>query len=236
MKYPKLFCLCVLMAMSLSTYCQESQAASQDPFPPPKDAPKNASRGTGGRGECDGVDFDLEPLIPINTWGLTLKSSPKVWAHIKYYSKPSNRNISGTFTLQQRKPVQGSPTRYTVDLPNTSSVFSIPIESTLQDNGWYNWTLEISCKNQGKTPDNISGVISRISSITLDKQLENSLPSNLPSIYNDYYLWYDVLNKLAKLRCDNPNDSTYKSAWSNLMKMEEFQLSDDLSQSKLVCN
>jgi hypothetical protein len=228
MQYSKIVHFCVLVMISLNIWCKESQAK----FPPPPDAPKDSTRGTGERGECDD-EIKLEPLIPLNTWGLTLKQSPEIWVYVKYGSLQSNKKIVGTFTLEQRKPAKGRPTRHTIELPKNSSVFSIPIKTSLQDNAWYNWTLELSCKKENKTPLYISGVIGRTSSVDLINQFESS--SDLISFYDESYLWYDVLDKIAKLRCSNPGNSSYRSTWIKLMKTESISLSDNASQAELVC-
>ena len=231
MNYSRLFHSLILIIVSLNLYPQESKAQ----FAPPKDAPQNSSRGTGGRGECDGVDLVMEPFIPLNAWGLTLEAYPDVWVYVKYYSQPAGKNIRGTFTLQQRKPAKNPATQSTVDLPNKSSLLRIPIPISLQDKAWYQWTLELSCKNQLNTPTYTSGVIGRISSPDLKPRLDNSSSSDLISIYDKQYLWYDVLNKTIQLRCANPSNSSHTTTWMHLMKMEKVKLSDDASQVNLVC-
>jgi hypothetical protein len=229
MQYSKSVLFFALAMISLGFCCKESQAK----FSPPKDAPQGATRGTGGRGECDNVEIELEPLVPSNTWGLTLKQSQRIWVYVKYGSLKSNKNMTGTFTLEQRKPTKGNPIRNKIELPKNSSVFSIPIETSLQDNAWYNWTLELSCKNKKKTPPYTSGVISRKNSVDLMRQFESS--SDLISFYENHYLWYDVLDEIAKLQCSNPGNLSYRSTWANLMNTKGINLSNNASQAELVC-
>lgn len=239
MQHRKLSCLLAFTLTSLIIYPQqiEAQSINRKQLPPTTDAPKGRARGTGDRGECAGVEFTLIPLIPSNTWGLTIDQNPSVWVYVDYKSARNESQIYGTFTLEKRPfSPESSPVQRSIPLPKTSGVFSIPFPDSLQKDQWYNWYFKIDCQEQEFSgygvPLFIQGSIKRIVSPDLESQVRNASPDELLRLYKEEYLWYDSLSAAARLRCQPSQNFVASDPWIDLLEAVEL---GELYQAQLIC-
>ncbi|NEO47580.1 MAG: DUF928 domain-containing protein [Moorea sp. SIO4A3] len=207
------------------------------------DAPSGRRRGTGNRGYCPmavsemGGNLRMTPVIAKDSRGLTVNESPTIWVHVSYQSEPVERGLSGEFSLQDlTTQTKLAPKYLPVTLPTRSGVFSIPLPYSLEVGKWYRWYLILDC-NSPDSFDNdsflfIEGFLKRVELPEFKHQLDNKTSQKLITVYAKNGIWYDALNESAKLRCSNPQNSTFTEAWSRLLKAVQLE---EIAQESLIC-
>lgn len=169
--------------------------------------------GGGSRGNCqvnpEHQNLRLAALVPAEIGGVTQREQPTWW----FYS-PFNPRVYSLLHAQfiVTKDDKNFLPPIDVTLPETPGFFSvsIPLDSHLEVNEWYVWTLLVICD----PPDDsqyieINGWIKRI-------------PEHEDS--DEYLRWYDPLDSLAQTRCDNPDDREASQQWEERLSSVEDQL------------
>ncbi|WP_424096373.1 DUF928 domain-containing protein [Moorena producens] len=207
------------------------------------DAPSGRRRGTGSRGDCPmavsetGGNLRVTPVIHKDSRGWTVNEFPTIWVHVSYESESVERVLYGEFSLQDlTTQTKLAPKYLPVTLPSRSGVFSIPLPYSLEVGKWYRWYLILDC-NSPDSFDNdsflfIEGFLKRVELPEFKHQLDNKTSQKLITVYAKNGIWYDALNESAKLRCSNPQNSTFTEAWFRLLKVVELE---EIAQESLIC-
>ncbi|MEO1208208.1 MAG: DUF928 domain-containing protein [Cyanobacteria bacterium J06638_20] len=110
-----------------------------------------------------------------------------------------------------------------IPLPQTTSPGYIPVnladDFTLETDTTYRWTVEILCSLEDRSSNVFAeGWVERVEpSDGLTAVLDQADPALHPELYATAGHWYDTLEALATLWQENPNDSTLRNAWIELL-------------------
>lgn len=194
-------------------------------------------RGGAARGNCsvDGISkVEVVPLVPTTNIGLTVAAKPTFFFQV---SKSAAKEAK--FSLLNK---EGDDTLYEKTFPLTSTggvmSFTLPADAqTLEVNKEYRWSLEVICDTQdgdqgGNT--HVEGAVKRVTpEAPIAQELNNAPISDRLTIYTQAGYWYDTVKTLAQLRLDNPNDSTLKEEWTDLL--DEVGLNTIAQQPLVQC-
>lgn len=191
------------------------------PPPPPLDQAAPRGRRRGGASRCPGCKYDdlrLTALVPgdqlQSSLALTVAEHPTFWFYIPYTLTPS-RPVE--FVLQDTADNYIYKTTFTAAGTQAGVVsFSLPQKlPPLQVGQRYHWTFMV------QDPSNfmfVQGVVQRVAlSPTLLNQLKTATPTEKIALYAANGIWHEALTTLAELRRTNPQDATFKAAWTDLL-------------------
>jgi hypothetical protein len=189
------------------------------PIPPDNGTP-SSDRSTGSRGGCP-YKKELPPMINLagsENLELTFNAHPTFWVYVPYTQKDV---VSGEFWL-----LDGVNQVYSThfQLPTTPGVVSISLPPTLKPlelGKTYNWYFNINCSppNFSEPPDSVSGQVQLVApSGEFESEFKTAkTPLERIAIYAKHHVWYDTLTELAQLRLKEPQDSTLKKVWGELL-------------------
>ena len=201
--------------------------SSSDQFqqpPPPPDAPKRRARGAGSRGSCstdrlnDLTNITLVPMIPSNSWGVTVSAQPTLWIFVSYQGDEISEGLSGELILEDRS-TNGERLHVSspVVLPQQSGLFSIALQYRLESEQWYRWYLVVNCLGSETVAQEIEGYIYR----------QGEIASRSESDINWYInngIWYDAFDRAVKLACNSSSDAANSQLWRTLLNSDDVQL------------
>ena len=236
-------CPILLLAQS-DELASNSSEEIQIPLPkvntdPPDRGTPPASEGTGSRGACL-YKRDMPPLTRLggsNHLNLTVNEYPSFWVYVPYTAQEAP---DGEFSLQD-----GDDEVYRIrfQLPETPGIVSITQPSTappLEVGKKYRWYFKINCplsasSNHSPTPASLTGLVQRIaSSSVLDNELKvASTPLERIATYARHGIWYETLTGLAQLRLNEPQNSSHKKTWIELLSNENVGL-EKIAQEPIV--
>lgn len=174
------------------------------------------------RGNCDGIERkELTALVPKNG-GLTVSEYPTFWVYVpndpKYirYAELVLQNEAEQKTIER--------TRY--KLQSTPGIVSVTVlskpQNSLKNGKVYNWSFRIVC-NSGNSFD-VGGTVERVS-------LSSASTNDYQSLLNNK-IWYDALNNLGERRRRNPQDTTLKQDWADLLEANGVGLEELTQESR----
>lgn len=209
--------------------------SEEEPNLPVDDAPNGRRQGGTGRDGCLALNTPLTALVPgidktirnpqngnlINTISKsflvsTIAEYPSFWFYIP--DLPVNKRF-GEFIWQNEQDEEIH--RMPLTLPEKQGVIGVSLpknsQYALQIGKRYHWYFKIYCGNPESTTENyyVDGWVQRVA-IT---------PTDANSI------WFNTLTHLAEERLNNPQDTTLKQDWFNLLK--SFGL-EDIEQAPIV--
>jgi hypothetical protein len=215
------FFLCLVIGITHApTYLVSQQAqAETNPAEDFNDEEKNNRRigGAGRGGACELTDTAsgrLTAFVPSTITGkeTTINPNPTIWFYVPYASRPNDSQLEARFTLltEDRQTVEY---KQTITLPESPSFIeiSLPSNTPLERENWYNWHFTILCDRQQSGAYNITtqGWIGWIA--------EPINPDNL---------LYDRVDSLMRQRCDQPDDANLKNQWESLLTTEQYMPED----------
>ncbi|HBB33488.1 MAG TPA: hypothetical protein DDZ80_11255 [Cyanobacteria bacterium UBA8803] len=188
--------------------------------------------GGGSRSPCLSKEPPLTALSPVTNWGKTVLEHPTFWFYVPYSAQEAPL---GEFILQEEQGKDVYRTRFT--LPGTPGFVSItlpPTATALEINKSYRWYFKLYCSEQKSSGCIfVEGWVQRVElTPVLDQQLKATSPQNY-LVYADNLIWYDAIANLAKLRLQNPSNSTLEQDWDSLLKLKGIAL-EQLDQEPLV--
>ncbi|MBD2311792.1 DUF928 domain-containing protein [Desertifilum sp. FACHB-1129] len=200
-----------------------------------EDPGRPTSQSSGGRRTmCGLVEPALTALIPKHARGLTLTESPTFWFYVPYAVEQAHRL---EFQILDSKNKRLYRTSFT--LPQNSNLVSLTLPAThpLKSEETYIWSFSVYCNPQ--IPNafaNVGGLIKRPnSSVSLQQQIEQAQTLQEKAIvYANHKIWYDALNSLAQLRCQEPENALIQADWQEALKSVE-GLEAVAEKSELQC-
>lgn len=193
-------------------------------FNPPVEKQPLSSKGGASRsiGQCisqaENSPLPLTPILPSNTLGLTVASHPTVFAYLPEID--ANKVL---FSWQG----ENEQDHYQTILPitNQAGIVSLTLPEDappLEIGKNYRWAIAVMC--DGKLyPDSpyIQGQIKRVTAHNnLSNKLQNASLWETAVIYGEAGIWYDTVATLAQLRATQPNNSSLKTNWQELLSNE----------------
>ncbi|HEY9727019.1 MAG TPA: DUF928 domain-containing protein [Chroococcales cyanobacterium] len=186
----------------------------------PDNGTPSTNHGTGSRGGCP-YKKELPPMTNLTgseNLELTLNAHPTFWVYVPYTQKEA---VSGDFSLQD-----GDNEVYSAHFqpPITPGIVSISLPPTLKPlevGKTYNWYFNINCSPPkfSEPPDSVGGQVQRLArSGEFESEFKTAkTPIERITIYAKHHVWYDTLTELAQLCLKEPQNSTLKQAWSELL-------------------
>lgn len=188
----------------------------------PRTIPGGPRRTSGTRrDDCVVGEKTLTALIPVTEAKTTLTVAG--YPTFLFYIPETGAEEAEFFLVDDQANSVVYKTR--VKLPRTSGVISLSLPKSgdvkeLQAQKKYRWTFALICQSQdGKENTDIlvNGNIQRVNRPDVEKRVREALPREVPSIYAQEGIWYDLLASLAKLRRNNPNDAKLAESWATLL-------------------
>lgn len=201
--------------------------------------PDQTPAGAGTRGGCPRVEKPLTALVPKlkkgssgnsqssrlaktispSNLGLTTDKHPTLWFYVPYSLTPSRRI---EFVLQDENGNDVYETSLTKsDISPGVVGFQLPSTApALKVNQVYRWYFLVYC--DPKQPEAlvfVEGLVKRVPlSSSLESQVAQATPEQKATLYAEAGMWHEAVTSLAKLRRQNPEDTTLKDEWVNLLK------------------
>lgn len=205
------------LGVILSVEIAPMVAWAQEYVPPSRGLP-GRREGGGTRGGCAQTSIPLTALMPDSNFGRTTAIAPKL-----YWYVPDAGVENAEFVLLD----QFGNEVYTATLPvaETEGVIELEIpaengESLLQQGEDYHWFFSLVCNPLDRSGDIFSeGWIQRVEpDAALNEQLATATPIEQVSIYAQSGIWHDALSTVLDLRRNEPTNTTYETAWQNLLE------------------
>lgn len=186
--------------------------------------------GGGSRSPCSSTSIPLTALIPETNWGKTVAATPTFWFYVPYSPDEAH---SGEFVLQDEKYNDVYRTPFT--LPQTPGFVSLtvqPPEGTLQTDKWYFWSFKLYCGEKASTPVFVEGWVQ---TIALTPQLQQQLKTGTKdyAVYSANGIWYDAVDRLARLRLADTQNVLLNGEWSELLESRGVGL-NQLTQEPII--
>jgi Domain of Unknown Function (DUF928) len=206
---------------------------------PPNRGTPPSREGTGSRGDCL-YKQDKPPLTRLvggTNSKLTVNNYPTLWFYIPYTRQESPL---GQFYLQDEKD---EIYKTSFQLPDKPGIVSISLPSTvkpLEVGKTYRWYLDITCPSkrgskEATTPASLTGVVEKIKpSSALENELKTATnPVEQIKIYAKNGIWIDALTEVVKQRQKQPDNSTFKQLWVELLRQPQINLSS-IAQEPII--
>jgi hypothetical protein len=209
-----------LTSPALATQSNTVQLRKGNPPPPPKN-PGDTS--PGGRRDPANCPQDPETTSPVLTAlspdqpGSTVAERPIFFVYV-----PKTSAKTAEFSLRDRSTGRGVY-RSKIVLNNTPGIIKISLPSqspTLETGKRYSWSVSLICNPNDRTDDRF--VTSTIQRIELDptrrNQIQQASPREQVSLYQQAGAWYDAVTVLYELQQTQPNDSTLRGMWREVLQ------------------
>lgn len=207
----------VAKAQNKSVYTNKKHQVT---FEPPQGTKPAHTVGGASRGEqcpSDSIEqnLPLTPLLPTGSRSLTLKSHPTLLVYV-----PETSATKALLSIKDANEDYDYQT--TMSIGDRSGIVSLTLPDdapALDVNREYNWSLILMCDNKLR-PDSpvVQGDVTRVDA---DLHIANKLARadlyESAAIYGNAGLWYDTVSTLAKLKTNNPTDSSIISSWYGLL-------------------
>lgn len=209
-----------LIPNALAAQINTTQHKQGNPPPPPKN-PKYTL--PGGRRDPTTCPQDTEvtrptliALSPPSKPGLTLAEHPTFFVYV-----PKTSAKTAEFGLRDR--TGHGVYRSTIALTNTPEIIKISLPSQsppLEIGKQYIWSFAMICNPNDRIDDRF--VTSTIQRTELDptrqSQIQQAPPREQISLYRQAGAWYDALTVLYELQRTQPNDSSIRRMWREVLK------------------
>jgi len=198
-------------------------AIAQTYVPPDRGLPGRREGGGTRSGSCAVGQPTLTALTPDKNFGQTLSSYPTWFWYVPQTSAQAaefvlldntNREVyKATFQIAS------NPGIISLTLPAHSNLAPLSVG---QD---YHWYFSLVCDRQDRSADVYTeGWIQRIQpDSALVQQLESAAEGDRPELYATNGIWYDAASSIADLRRLQPNNSTYRDQWNELLRSVELE-------------
>ena len=198
-----------------------SKSARVTFVPPQRSAPRE-TRGGASRGEvCASNSMphslqSLKLLVPTqSSYGLTSSDRPTFFAYVPATSARklffSLKDETGEVHYQTNISITGKGEVVSFTLPETTSALEMGRE--------YEWGIALLCSGKLR-PDSpfASGWVQKVAlPASLRNQLTTVAPLDRAALYGKSGIWYDALATLARLRQEQPTNSTLESNWKEFL-------------------
>lgn len=194
---------------------------SQQFKPPVDNQPNPGTVGAGTRGNSCLNKQVITALLPANKLGLTLNKQPTF-----FWKMPPTPIRDAELSILKDK-TEEVIYKTTLTLPEQPGIVSFTLPKTvagLEANQTYRWYVTLICDIEDSSNNPfIEGLVKRIPpelklSESELKSLEKADLLLKATIYANKGIWYDALNSLVKLRCDQPNDQIIKLNWEQFLE------------------
>ncbi|OUL18806.1 DUF928 domain-containing protein [Nostoc sp. 106C] len=208
---------------------------------PPKRGTPPGKEGTGSRGDCI-YQQDKPPLTHIvggNQSHFSVKDYPTIWVYLPYSAQEVT---NAEFSLQD-----GDTEVYRThfNLPNKAGIIGITLPSSipaLKVDKKYRWYVDVNCSpnissDNSSTPASLTGVVQRkLISVELERDLKTAkTPLEKIFVYAKHDIWYEAITELAELRLNEPNNSSFKKVWVELLNTKALSLAN-ISEEPIIVN
>ncbi|NEO82646.1 MAG: DUF928 domain-containing protein [Spirulina sp. SIO3F2] len=185
---------------------------------------------------CEANSQSLVALNPVNNLGITASNAPTL-----YFALPNlDRNYVVNFVLEdasQEDVANRIVYQTTVEAQKGERFLSIPLfkntsvenfENTLVENKNYQWFFFLVCNPNDIEEDVIlSGWLRQVSTEMSIETITDSLDEQLAQVeaYQASGLWSDAIAAMVPLYQNNPNESSVRTAWAELLdtlKLQQF--------------
>ena len=177
------------------------------------------------RSNCPYVNPPLTALLPVSHKGKTVNKHPTFWFYVPYNAKQV-KAIEFVLQNEQREDVYRTP----LSLEKTSGYVNFSLPSTapaLKLGEWYVWYFKVYCAPaEVSTPLFVQGWIQRVPvNSILNLELEQTA-HRLDKVYARYGIWYDAVDRLARLHLFNPNNQVLRQDWHKLLNTKGVSLEE----------
>ncbi|WP_264197015.1 DUF928 domain-containing protein [Microseira wollei] len=153
----------------------------------------------------------------------SFRASPTFWFYVPYSAQEAPL---GEFILQEEEGKDVYRTSFTLPgNPGFVSVTLPPTATVLEINKSYRWYFKLYCSEQKSSGSIfVEGWVQRVElTPVLEQQLKAASPQEY-IVYANNLIWYDAIANLAKLRLQNPSNSTLDREWNNLLQLRGIAL------------
>ncbi|MBD2182596.1 DUF928 domain-containing protein [Aerosakkonema funiforme] len=212
-------------------------------FEPPPDAPGEPKQSAPGgtRGKCKQSENSPDPtltlLIPASSQVRTIAEHPTFFVYV-----PSTSAQSGELVIKEKINPDETQVIYQKIFPLTGipgiASFTLPDHANKLEIGKnYQWSFALICNSEDRSGDLVRfATIERTEiSPNLAKQLENAKPIERAALYAKNGIWPETLITLAELRRSQPENSSLKIMWEELLKSESVKLTDIAEEPLVEC-
>jgi len=214
---------------------QLKESSARVSFVPPLDSPAPRRTQSGASrlplpGVCDGL-----PLLPEGGVGLTTGNSSSLFV---YFAEGTTVETA-MLTLKSLDEDESEYYETLVTIPreelSTSGgvvEFEMPqAADKLAMDEEYQWSLALRCKGNVR-PDSpfLMGYLKRIDA-GLNLQVDSPSLLEQASAYGKAGVWYELLDTLAVLRAENPDDVVFSEYWADILKTAGL---DEIASAPLI--
>ncbi|TVR13354.1 MAG: DUF928 domain-containing protein [Phormidium sp. GEM2.Bin31] len=161
------------------------------------------------------LECPLSAILPPENYGLTRQAYPTI-----FYHTPPVEGIEVIFSLRDAQETLIYQTRYLTGPDHGTYGLPIPAYVNVQPlhpYQAYSWTVEI--------PDleaSVSGTIVRVNTTaSFDEEFATASAEERLQLLADAGLWYDMLDQLARLHRENPDDPQWSRLWRQIAEDAE---------------
>ena len=177
------------------------------------------------RGDCPPVNPPLTALLPASHSGTTVNEYPTFWFYVPYNAEQVDA-IEFVLQNEQRQDVY----RTSLSLKKTPGYLHLSLPATaspLEVGEWYVWYFKIYCAPpEVSTPLFVQGWIKRVTiNSFLNLELQQTA-QRLDKVYARYGIWYDAVDRLARLHLFNPTNQTLRQDWYKLLNTKGVSLEE----------
>ena len=182
---------------------------------------------------CPQVNQPVTALVANNGKDYTLSAYPTLWFYIPY--QPSAiKDLEFALFKESLNTTTVYSTK--IQLKDNSGIIKIALprekQSALTEGNLYSWQLFLTCQgNETYEPDfKVKGWIHKLATnAELQTQINQMSEVETYQFYLYNEIWYDVINQLAELYFNNPDNPEIKRDWLNLLEvLQQPKLSQDL--------
>ena len=173
----------------------------------------------------------LVALMPETNMALTTEASPTLWFYVP-------ERASGKM-LEIRLYNQSNELVYNSIIPDDDSSGIVGVEVSKEDTSQelavgenYQWRLSIICNPRLRAQDiYVQGWVRRVNlDATIEAQIEQTDPAELPMAYQEAGLWNNALTVLSELSDAPHNDLAIASQWRQLLEVSGLERFVELNQ------
>jgi Domain of Unknown Function (DUF928) len=173
-------------------------------FDPPGDDAPDDTVGAGSRtgGQCASQTQQVEPIVPVRNYGLTLEERPEIWVNLAQVSAKQVilvfANEAGTSYQRAAFPMPSQPGIVSFKLPDQAPPLTVGKN--------YRWSLVVVCGDSVQPDDAVlSGWVQRVDrTALLDRQLSRKSLVEQAQWYGENGFWYDLIVVLHEMRQSQP--------------------------------
>ena len=222
----------VLKTLTVLLVVGTGAAALAEPYVPPAGLGAPGRRESAGtRGCAFGNPANLIALMPTDNVGLTTAAYPRF-----YWYMPTTQASFVRFTLERmgedtegmdsaeeiyrtQFAITGEPGIMSLELPDTVSL------PALEAGDRYHWQVAVFCNPVSENGDlQIEGWVERQTpDEDLLAALEMASESEKVALYASNGYWFDVVDQLATLQAEAPEDSDLQARWAELLESVDLE-------------